>query len=60
MSLADEPGARLDDLLRRGLARRARAYIADLVADHHGDADDVRSIIDHLHAEVVRADRADP
>ena len=41
--------ARLDAQTRMNITRRAKEYIVGLVENHHGDPEDVRSIILELH-----------
>jgi hypothetical protein len=41
----------LSDQTRINITRWAQEYISGLVRNHNGDSDDVRSIIDDLHAQ---------
>jgi hypothetical protein len=45
--------ARLDLQTRLNITRWAEEYIADLVENHNGDAEDVRSIVHQLHDRIA-------
>jgi hypothetical protein len=57
LPLPEVPVARgpLSDQARIEITRRAGEYIAALVRDHHGDRDDVRTVIHDLHLECTLA-----
>jgi hypothetical protein len=47
------PEPRLSGAERRDIALRTYAYIANLVDNHNGDRDAVRSVIDDLHRLIA-------
>ena len=46
----------LNEQTRINITAWAEEYISGVVENHHGDREDVRAIVDHLHDQVTFAD----